>query len=60
MSSRRKLNLNINEIDMVLNSYYKDKVSITMSTVLSLDFDEQDEEVKQKIEELVSSSDDEN
>lgn len=29
MSSRRKLNLNINEIDMVLNSYYKDKVSIT-------------------------------
>jgi len=29
MSIRRKLNLNINEIDMILNSYYKDKISIT-------------------------------
>jgi len=30
MSSKRKLNLNINEIDMILNAYYKDKISSTM------------------------------
>jgi len=29
MSSKRKLNLNINEIDVILNTYYNDKISVT-------------------------------